>query len=83
MEPRGLEALAAPDGQLRSELADVLEVLRALAAAHGMSDGPFRYPKNTVAAIVRTALSGSAGGNDDRGQAGQPLVQVADVEQVA
>jgi predicted house-cleaning noncanonical NTP pyrophosphatase (MazG superfamily) len=31
------EASAAPDGQLRSELADVLEVLRALAAAHGMS----------------------------------------------
>jgi len=31
------EAQAAPDGQLRSELADVLEVLRALAAAHGMS----------------------------------------------
>jgi hypothetical protein len=26
-----------PDGQLRSELADVLEVLQALAAAHGMS----------------------------------------------
>ena len=31
------EARAAPDGQLGSELADVLEVLRALAAAHGMS----------------------------------------------
>ncbi len=31
------EAQAAPDGQLRSELADVLEVLQALAAAHGMS----------------------------------------------
>jgi len=31
------EAQAAPDRQLRSELADVLEVLRALAAAHGMS----------------------------------------------
>jgi predicted house-cleaning noncanonical NTP pyrophosphatase (MazG superfamily) len=31
------EARAAPGGQLRSELADVLEVLRALAAAHGMS----------------------------------------------
>jgi predicted house-cleaning noncanonical NTP pyrophosphatase (MazG superfamily) len=31
------EAQAPPDGQLRSELADVLEVLRALAAAHGMS----------------------------------------------
>ena len=31
------EAQAAPDGQLRSELADVLEVLRALAAAHGVS----------------------------------------------
>jgi hypothetical protein len=28
---------AAPDRQLRSELADVLEVLRALAAAHGVS----------------------------------------------
>ena len=36
MEEAG-EAQAAPDGQLRSELADVLEVLRALAAAHGMS----------------------------------------------
>jgi len=36
MEEAG-EALAAPDGQLRSELADVLEVLQALAAAHGMS----------------------------------------------
>src|SRR6202034_2089051 len=31
------EAQAAPDGQLSSELADVLEVLRALAAAHRMS----------------------------------------------
>ena len=31
------EARSAPDMQLRSELADVLEVLRALAAAHGMS----------------------------------------------
>ena len=31
------EAQAAPDRQLRSELADVLEVLRALAAAHGLS----------------------------------------------
>jgi predicted house-cleaning noncanonical NTP pyrophosphatase (MazG superfamily) len=31
------EAQAAPDGQLRSDLADVLEVLRALAAAHDMS----------------------------------------------
>jgi predicted house-cleaning noncanonical NTP pyrophosphatase (MazG superfamily) len=31
------EAQAAPDGQLRSELADVLEVLQALATAHGMS----------------------------------------------
>ena len=31
------EAQAAPDKQLRSELADVLEVLQALAAAHGMS----------------------------------------------
>ena len=36
MEEAG-EAQAAPDGQLRSELADVLEVLRALAAAYGMS----------------------------------------------
>ena len=36
MEEAG-EALAAPDGQLQSELADVLEVLQALAAAHGMS----------------------------------------------
>ena len=31
------EAQAAPDGQLRSELADVLEVLQALAAAQGLS----------------------------------------------
>jgi predicted house-cleaning noncanonical NTP pyrophosphatase (MazG superfamily) len=31
------EARSAPDGQLRSELADVLEVLQTLAAAHGMS----------------------------------------------
>ena len=31
------EARSAPDRQFRSELADVLEVLRALAAAHGMS----------------------------------------------
>jgi predicted house-cleaning noncanonical NTP pyrophosphatase (MazG superfamily) len=31
------EAQAAPDGRLRSELADVLEVLRALATARGMS----------------------------------------------
>jgi predicted house-cleaning noncanonical NTP pyrophosphatase (MazG superfamily) len=31
------EAQAAPDGELVSELADVLEVLSALAAAHGMS----------------------------------------------
>ena len=31
------EARSAPEGQLRSELADVLEVLRALAAAHDMS----------------------------------------------
>ena len=31
------EAQAAPDRHLRSELADVLEVLQALAAAHGMS----------------------------------------------
>jgi predicted house-cleaning noncanonical NTP pyrophosphatase (MazG superfamily) len=31
------EAHAAPDRLLRSELADVLEVLRALAAAQGMS----------------------------------------------
>ena len=31
------EAQAAPDGQLASELADVLEVLQALAAAHYMS----------------------------------------------
>jgi len=30
------EAQAAPDGQLVSELADVLEVLQALAAAHDM-----------------------------------------------
>ena len=36
MEEAG-EAQAAPDAQLRSELADVLEVLRALAAARGMS----------------------------------------------
>jgi predicted house-cleaning noncanonical NTP pyrophosphatase (MazG superfamily) len=36
MEEAG-EARVAPDRQLRSELADVLEVLRALAAAHGMS----------------------------------------------
>jgi predicted house-cleaning noncanonical NTP pyrophosphatase (MazG superfamily) len=33
------EAQAASDKQLRSELADVLEVLQALAAAHGMSWG--------------------------------------------
>ena len=31
------EARVAPDRQLRSEMADVLEVLRALAVAHGMS----------------------------------------------
>ena len=31
------EAQAAPDGRLASELADVLEVLKALAAAHDMS----------------------------------------------
>jgi predicted house-cleaning noncanonical NTP pyrophosphatase (MazG superfamily) len=31
------EAQAAPDGELVSELADVLEVLRALTAAHDMS----------------------------------------------
>ena len=31
------EAQGAPDGQLASELADVLEVLKALAAAHDMS----------------------------------------------
>jgi predicted house-cleaning noncanonical NTP pyrophosphatase (MazG superfamily) len=31
------EAQAAPDGQLASELADVLEVLKALAAAYDMS----------------------------------------------
>ena len=31
------EARAASDGQLRGELADVLEVLQALAIAHGMS----------------------------------------------
>jgi predicted house-cleaning noncanonical NTP pyrophosphatase (MazG superfamily) len=31
------EAQAAPDRQLRSELADVLEVLRALTAAYRMS----------------------------------------------
>jgi predicted house-cleaning noncanonical NTP pyrophosphatase (MazG superfamily) len=31
------EAQAASDGQLRSELADVLEVLQALAAAQGLS----------------------------------------------
>jgi predicted house-cleaning noncanonical NTP pyrophosphatase (MazG superfamily) len=31
------EVRSAPDGQLRSELADVLEVLWALDAAHGMS----------------------------------------------
>lgn len=31
------EARSASDRQLRSELADVLEVLQALAAAHGMS----------------------------------------------
>jgi predicted house-cleaning noncanonical NTP pyrophosphatase (MazG superfamily) len=31
------EAQAASDGRLRSELADVLEVLQALAAANGMS----------------------------------------------
>jgi predicted house-cleaning noncanonical NTP pyrophosphatase (MazG superfamily) len=31
------EARAAPDTQLRSELADLLEVLQALAVAHGMS----------------------------------------------
>jgi predicted house-cleaning noncanonical NTP pyrophosphatase (MazG superfamily) len=31
------EAQAAPDGELASELADVLEVLRALAVAHDMS----------------------------------------------
>jgi predicted house-cleaning noncanonical NTP pyrophosphatase (MazG superfamily) len=31
------EAQAAPDGQLASELADVLDVLKALAAAHHMS----------------------------------------------
>jgi predicted house-cleaning noncanonical NTP pyrophosphatase (MazG superfamily) len=31
------EAQEAPDGRLASELADVLEVLRALAAAYGMS----------------------------------------------
>ena len=36
MEEAG-EAQAAPDSRLRSELADVLEVLRALAAAHDMS----------------------------------------------
>ena len=31
------EAQTASGGQLRSELADVLEILQALAAAHGMS----------------------------------------------
>jgi predicted house-cleaning noncanonical NTP pyrophosphatase (MazG superfamily) len=31
------EAQAAPDGELVSELADVLEVLQALAAAHDMA----------------------------------------------
>ena len=31
------EAQEAPDGQLASELADVLEVLRALAVAYDMS----------------------------------------------
>jgi predicted house-cleaning noncanonical NTP pyrophosphatase (MazG superfamily) len=31
------EAQAAPDRQLRAELADVLEVLRALATAHGLN----------------------------------------------
>ena len=36
MEEAG-EAQAAPDRQLRSELADVLEVLRALAATYCMS----------------------------------------------
>jgi predicted house-cleaning noncanonical NTP pyrophosphatase (MazG superfamily) len=33
------EAQEAPDGQLVAELADVLEVLKALAAAHHMSWG--------------------------------------------
>ena len=41
MEKAG-ETQGAPDGQLRSELADVLEVLRALAAADGYELGGCR-----------------------------------------
>jgi predicted house-cleaning noncanonical NTP pyrophosphatase (MazG superfamily) len=57
MEEAG-EAQAAPDGQLRSELADVLEVLQALAAAHGMSW------EDVVAEAVRKR--GERGGFDER-----------------
>jgi predicted house-cleaning noncanonical NTP pyrophosphatase (MazG superfamily) len=52
------EAQAAPDGQLRSELADVLEVLQALADAHGMSW------EDVVAEAVRKR--GERGGFDER-----------------
>jgi predicted house-cleaning noncanonical NTP pyrophosphatase (MazG superfamily) len=52
------EARAAPDGQLRPELADVLEVLQALAAAHGM-----RWEEVVVEA---THKRGERGGFDGR-----------------
>ena len=68
------------------------EVNRELATLGGAEES--LYPERTVALAPehpgrlvrggrRPAPPGSAGRNQDRGQAGQPLVQVADGEQVA
>ena len=51
------EAEAATDDQLASELADVLEVLRALATAHGMDMGRHRTPGQTQAGRTRRLRS--------------------------
>jgi predicted house-cleaning noncanonical NTP pyrophosphatase (MazG superfamily) len=51
------EAELAPDEQLASELADVLEVLRALAMAHGMTWERHRTPGQTQAGRTRRLRS--------------------------
>ena len=48
---------AAPDRQLRSELADVLEVLRALAAVYGMSWEDVEAKQRASAAALTSGFS--------------------------
>jgi predicted house-cleaning noncanonical NTP pyrophosphatase (MazG superfamily) len=54
------EAQAAPDGQLASELADVLEVLQALAAVHDMGWEDVVSEANRKRADAAASTTGSS-----------------------